>query len=227
MNQGAASAIRRALADEIVTGRLAPGTRLEELDLAARFAVSRTPVREALRDLAAAGLVEARPRRGAAVASIDAEGISQLFEAVGHLEGLVARLAAQRMTALDRRRLVEIQAACKRAGRTRDRDAYARSNQDFHTWIARSARNAALADMVESTRLRLQPFRNAAFRAVGGQGDRIQSSIAEHESLVAAILDEDAEAAERAMRDHVATSAMRTIEFYWRARGPAARRGAA
>lgn len=223
--------IRRTIADQIVTGELAPGARLEELDLAARFGVSRTPVREALRDLAATGLIQMRPRRGAIVASVDADGIGQLFEAVGHLEGLVARLAARRMTTIERKRLEQLQAECGQAARAGNRDAYVRHNHDFHLWIARGARNAPLQDMVAHTRLRLQPYRNAAFRAAGiaPHGDRMLSSLGEHDVLIAAIQTEDGDAAERAMRDHVATSAVHVLDFYLSARdgGRATRRGAA
>lgn len=231
MSQGAVGHIRRTIADRIVTGDLLPGARLEEVELAAGFGVSRTPVREALRDLAAAGLIEVRPRRGAVVATVDADGIAQLFEAVGHLEGLVARLAAQRMTTLERKRLEQLQIACGDAARAADREAYVRHNQDFHLWIARGARNQPVLDMVESLRLRLQPYRNAAFRAAGAapRGDRMISSLGEHDVLIAAILAEDAETAERAMRDHVATSAVGVLDFYLHAREPmpALSRGAA
>ena len=215
-----ADAIRRQVADEIVTGQLAPGDRLEELDLAARFGVSRTPVREALRQLAATGLVQMRPRKGVVVTQIDAEGLAQLFEAVGCLEGTIAGLAARRMTATARKRLEQLQRQCVEAMRAGDRTAYVAHNNDFHEWIAVSAGNVPLAEMVMALRLRLQPFRNAAFRAKRSQRtDRMTSSLAEHRVLVAAMLSSDAAAAETAMREHVASSAASVLDFYLGARG--------
>lgn len=225
-----ADAIRRQVADEIVTGVLAPGTRLEELDLAARFGVSRTPVREALRQLAATGLVQMRPRKGVIVTEIDADGLTQLFEAVGHLEGITAGLAARRMTATARKRLQQLQRLCMSAMRAGDRNAYVAHNQEFHEWIAASAGNAPLAELVVALRLRLQPFRNAAFRAKPQRRmDRMTSSMTEHQALLEAMLAGSAAGAEAAMREHVASSAASVLDFYLDARGakPTRDRGAA
>ena len=92
-----AEELRLQLADEIVSGALAPGSALDETDIARRFNVSRTPVREALRQLAASGLVEARAHRGAVVAQPSIERLSGMFEAMAELEALCAGLAAERM----------------------------------------------------------------------------------------------------------------------------------
>ena len=92
-------------ADAIVTGVLAPGERLDEQTLAARYEVSRTPVREAIRQLAATGLIEVRPRRSAVVAAMTVEQLESLFIAMGELEATCARLSAMQMTPIERRRL--------------------------------------------------------------------------------------------------------------------------
>ncbi len=84
--------------DEIVTRQLPPGTRLDEVELAQRFAVSRTPIREALIQLASAGLVELRPRRGAIVAQISPQRLMEMFDVMAELEALCGRLAARRIT---------------------------------------------------------------------------------------------------------------------------------
>ena len=88
----------RALSDEIVAGRLGPGARLDEQSLADRFGLSRTPVREALGQLAAIGLVEKRPHRGVVVAAFTVERMMHMFEVMAELEALCARLAARRMS---------------------------------------------------------------------------------------------------------------------------------
>jgi DNA-binding GntR family transcriptional regulator len=90
-----AEELRLQLADEIVRGALAPGAPLDETEIAKRFNVSRTPVREALRQLATSGLVEARAHRGAVVARPSLERLSGMFEAMAELEALCAGLAAQ------------------------------------------------------------------------------------------------------------------------------------
>ena len=103
-----AEELRLQLADEIVRGALAPGAPLDETDIARRFNVSRTPVREALRQLAASGLVEARAHRGAVVARPTLDGLNEMFEAMAELEALCAGLAAERMPAAERARLEAI-----------------------------------------------------------------------------------------------------------------------
>ena len=92
-----AEELRLQLADEIVRGALAPGAALDETDIAQRFNVSRTPVREALRQLAACGLVDARAHRGAVVARPSIERLTGMFEAMAELEAMCAGLAAERM----------------------------------------------------------------------------------------------------------------------------------
>ena len=92
-----AEELRLQLADEIVRGVLPPGAALDETDIARRFSVSRTPVREALRQLVASGLVEARAHRGAVVAQPSLDRLTEMFEAMAELEALCAGLAAERM----------------------------------------------------------------------------------------------------------------------------------
>src|SRR5882724_10456491 len=97
-----ADELRLALADDIVRGVLPPGSALDETELARRFGVSRTPVREAIRQLAASGLVEARPHRGAEVAHPNEDRLMGMFEAMAELESLCAAMAAERMTSPER-----------------------------------------------------------------------------------------------------------------------------
>ena len=105
-----AEEIRQLLADEIVRGRLPPGLPLEEIELARKFGVSRTPVREAIRQLEATGLAEARPRRGAVVAGVTRERLEEMFLVMLELEALCAREAARSMTPAERTALVAVHA---------------------------------------------------------------------------------------------------------------------
>src|ERR1700743_3981790 len=100
-----AEELRLQLADEIVRGALPPGAALDETDISERFKVSRTPVREALRQLAASGLIDARAHRGAVVAWPSIERLSGMFEAMAELEALCAGLAAERMPPAERGQL--------------------------------------------------------------------------------------------------------------------------
>ena len=103
-----ASKIFHVLTDEIISGVLKPGTKLEELPLANRFKVSRTPIREVLRDLAAKGLVQLVPRKGVLVSKIGIDELSDMLEAECELEALCAQIAAHRMSLLEKKQLERI-----------------------------------------------------------------------------------------------------------------------
>ncbi|GJD65671.1 GntR family transcriptional regulator [Methylobacterium frigidaeris] len=187
------------IAEAIVTGTLAPGSRLDEQALADQYGVSRTPVREALRQLGTSGLVEVRPRRGAVVAQVTAAQLADLFVAMAEIEATCARLAAQSMSPLERRRLDALHDAMGDLARTDDPASYARANTAFHGAIYAGAHNAVLSDFALSLRRRLQPYREAQFRLEG----RLARSHAEHGAVVAAILAGQAVEAHAAMLRHV------------------------
>jgi DNA-binding GntR family transcriptional regulator len=187
------------IANAILSGEFTPGYRLDEHQLAQRFAVSRTPVREALRQLAASGLIEVRPRRGAIVAAVTPDELETLFVAMAEMEASCARMATQRMTPLERRRLQALHEDMAGLVRSGDPEAYADANQSFHLMIYAGAHNAVIADFTAGLRQRLAPFRRAQFRTLG----RLPRSHAEHEAVVRAILTGNAVAAHAAMLHHV------------------------
>ena len=191
--------LRETLADEIIAGALAPGTRLDETGLAERFKVSRTPVREALKQLAAAGLVSIQAHRAAEVVIITAERMREMFEARAELEALCARLCALRMTPLERRRLERLHQRCADQVRSGDIELYHATNGEFHTAIYQGSHNSVLAEMAGGLRRRLSPFTRAQFRGPG----RLASSFSEHNAVVEAILRGDADEAYRGMHRHV------------------------
>lgn len=193
--------LRLCLADEIVTGRLPPGTPLDETRIGTRFGVSRTPVREALRQLAASGLVEIRPHRGAVVARLSTVRLHEMFVAMAELEAVCAGLAAGVMTAPERRNLTEIHELLRDLVRSGDPQRYHEINESFHTAIYLGAHNAYLADVTLATRTRLQPFRRAQFRTLG----RLARSYEEHDRIVRAIARGDRDGAVQAMREHIGT----------------------
>ncbi len=191
--------VREALADDILSGRLAAGTRLDEASLAKRFAVSRTPVREALRELAATGLISSRPHQGAVVAAVSAERLADIFEAVAELEATCARLCALKMTAADRRQLEEMHRHCRELVRSGDAERYHAANAAFHAAIHRGSRNAVLEEAVATMRNRFAPLSRAQFRETG----RLAQSFAEHEEIVRAILRGDGDQAYRGTLRHL------------------------
>jgi len=195
-----AAEVRLQIADEIVNGALQPGATLDETDLAHRFGVSRTPVREALRALAASGLVETRPHRGTIVAHPAPQRLAEMFVTMAELEALCAGIAALAMTAAERRELAAIHAALGALVRDGDPERYHELNEAFHGAIYAGSHNGYLAEITAETRVRVQPYRRAQFRQVG----RLARSHAEHDAIVGAILRGDRAAAAAAMRSHIA-----------------------
>jgi DNA-binding GntR family transcriptional regulator len=194
-----AEELRLQLADQIVRGALAPGAALDETKIARRFNVSRTPVREALRQLVASGLVEARAHRGAVVAQPSLERLSAMFEAMAELEALCAGLAAQRMTPVERQRLEAIHEELRNLSHAGNPERFHEVNERFHNAIYAGAHNTHIAEITLATRVRVQPFRRAQFRNLG----RLAKSHAEHDRVVVAILRGDKLGAANAMRAHI------------------------
>ncbi|MET0241006.1 MAG: GntR family transcriptional regulator [Sphingobium sp.] len=199
MSLTAADKLADDLAEAIMAGEFAPGSRLDEQLLAQRYAVSRTPVREALRQLATTGLIEMRPRRGAIVAEVTPSQLEELFVAMGELEATCARLCAISMTTTERRRLRALHEKMALLAKGGDAMAFADANHQLHTMIYAGAHNAVIADMTAALRRRLGPFRRAQFHLEG----RPPRSHAEHDDVVTAILRGDADAAHAAMLSHV------------------------
>jgi DNA-binding GntR family transcriptional regulator len=194
-----ADELRLQLADEIVRGLISPGAALDETELARRFGVSRTPVREAIRQLDASGLVEVRAHRGAVVARPSEERLIGMFEAMAELEALCAGLAAERMIATERGALEAVHEELRALVHGGDPQHYHEVNEAFHATIYAGAHNSYLAEMTHATRKRVQPFRRAQFRNLG----RMAKSHLEHDRVVVAVLRGDRAGAAAAMRLHI------------------------
>lgn len=191
--------IQKALEDEIASGRYAPGARLEEIALADRFGVSRTPIREALRLLSSSGLVEIRPRRGAVVAEMSLDRLIEMFETMAEMEAVCGRLAARRMTKSERAELVGHHNQCQVAFETGDPDVYYEANARYHATIYNGTHNTFLAEEVRRLRNRLQAHRRLQLRAP----DRVRDSLDEHAGITEAIVGGDGEDAARRLYAHV------------------------
>ena len=191
--------LANAMAEAILSGEFAPGYRLDEQLLAQRYEVSRTPVREALRQLATTGLIEIRPRRGAIVTRVTPEQLEELFVAMGELEATCARLAAMSMSPTERRRLQALHDRMGTVERQQDAKAFADDNHLLHTMIYAGAHNSVIEELAVALRRRLAPFRRAQFQLEG----RPPRSFAEHNEVVSAIIRGDANAAHAAMLHHV------------------------
>jgi DNA-binding GntR family transcriptional regulator len=188
-----------AIQREILEGTLRPGDRLEELALSRRYGVSRTPIREALRQLASTRLVDVRPRLGAIVASPTAGEVIDLFELVAELEGMAARLATERLDKADLAAIERAHMICRKAARGSDASAYYRVNLDFHQAVHKAAKNKVLLEEIQALDRRLSPYRHFITFRVG----RTQTALREHDEILCAIQERDPKLAQTSMRDHV------------------------
>jgi DNA-binding GntR family transcriptional regulator len=191
--------VRASLADAIVRGELGPGVPLDEASLADRFKVSRTPVREAIRQLEAIGFAEARPHRGAVVPRFTPERLNEMFAVMAEMEALCAHYAARNITAAERGELQQVHDACREAAERDDIDGYHRLNVAFHDTIYRASHNGFLAEVTVGVRNRVAPFRKVQFQSNG----RLAQSLVEHQRIIEAIFRGDADGAARLMREHL------------------------
>jgi DNA-binding GntR family transcriptional regulator len=191
--------LREKIEEQIATGELAPGSSLDEATLVEQHGVSRTPVREALIQLAAGGLIEIRPRRGATVTSIGPTRLLEMFEVMSELEAMCGRLAARRMTEAERKHLQEALQACEAAREQQDSDAYFYCNETFHAAIYAGSHNAFLNEQALNLQRRLRPYRRLQLRV----RNRMAASFKEHKAIVDAIVAGNADATALALREHV------------------------
>jgi len=201
--------LRDAIEDLIATGHFSPGTHLDETELAARFNVSRTPIREALIQLASLGLVVIRPRRGAVVEEVTPQQLVEMFEVMAELEAMCGRMAARRMAQDDQRLLSEAHRACSTACAAGDADAYYYKNELFHDAIYEASHNKFLAEQARNLHRRLRPYRRLQLRV----RDRLVNSLAEHDAVVKAIFAGEADLTATLLREHVLVQGQRFTDL--------------
>ncbi len=194
-----ADSVYEKLKADILDGGIEPGERLLEDDLSTRFGVSRTPVREALNRLEADGLVVDSPGRGVIVTEFGEEEILEGYVIRGVLEGVAARLAAQRATDLDIHRLDLLLDALEKARSAGDLDTAIRISGDFHAQVWQVAGNRRLLKLmrdIEATMGRYQ-------RLTMAQPGRTDRAIHEHREILEAIRAHDGDRAEGLGRAHM------------------------
>lgn len=209
MSQKTSERIREAIEQAILTGEFADGFRLDEITLCNRFGVSRTPVREALNQLAASGLVDMKPRRGAFVRVPGFVEVVEMFEVMGELEAMCGRLAAKRISP---DQLVRFRGACEKcelAEAANDANAYYRENEAFHQVLYEASANGFLRSQALQLQKRLQPFRRMQLQVRG----RVRQSLDEHRRIREAIEAGDGETAAEELRDHVTVQGERFFDL--------------
>lgn len=200
--------VYRTLRDDILSSALPPGTLLSENGMAARFGISRTPVREALQRLVNEQLAERGPH-GVAVKESSPEEILDIYEVRTTLEGLAARAAAARHTALDLAKLRRAQGEMVETTPT-DSRAMATANRAFHETLWAASHNPTLTDVLERLNAHLIRYPTTTLT----HGDRWARVLFEHEQMIDAIARRDAEGAERLSIDHMTKARDIRLEMY-------------
>ena len=195
----ASERIRDEIENDIVSGRRLPGEAIDESEIAARYRVSRTPVREALLQLQALGLLSSRPRGGKSVAKMDLPQLLSMWELLGELEGVAVRLACQRMSDRELAELAALHAGSRAVMENEDVDGWQVSNLRFHELIYAAARNPYLRQDIMRMRTLTGYYRRHAFGALGKLGH----SFEQHERIVAALQRRDPAEAAAEMVSHM------------------------
>jgi DNA-binding GntR family transcriptional regulator len=200
-----------AVREAIVSGKFALGEKLSEGTLAQQFGVSRTPVREALKQLEREGLVEINPRVGTCVSKPTEQEISELFTVKEVLEGLAAGLLAKRGDVTELKDLQNALQDMEQAVKLEDTHAYVEANDRFHDAIIKGSGNSKL-QFHFSLLINQLPYKRFVFLTLD-QPQRLEKSVMEHRQIVEAIQSKDAQVAEQKMREHVTASRSKLMQI--------------
>ncbi len=203
--------VTNVLRNAIVSGEFELGEKLSETALAQRLGVSRTPVREALKQLQQEGLVEIIPRVGTCVTKPTEKEIVELFKLKESLEGLAAGLMAERGDIPERTELIRAFKSMEEAVGKGNIDGYVEANDRFHEAILKGSGNSKLLYHFNLLINQL-PYKRFVYLTLG-QPERLQKSVEEHRKIVEVIQNQDIQGAEQLMREHVKASGVKLIQI--------------
>lgn len=194
-----AQRLRDLLEDAIVEGRFSPGAQLDPEALEQEYQCSRTPIREAIQQLAVSGMVQVIPKRGTFVTQFSVTELVERFEVMAELEGMCGRLAARRITEAELESLREAHEMCRERAEAGDANGYYYVNGVFHHCIYQASHNAFLAQETARLHAILKPYRRMQLHV----RHRLTRSFAEHEAIVEALVQGNEAQAEAALKTHV------------------------
>ena len=198
--------VAAALREAILRGDIPPGEKLDQNSIAQQFNVSRSPVREALRTLAAEGLIDLQAHRTARVATLDVHELEEIYDIRQVLEGLAARRAATRISPAQLQRLETLLAAMDEA---QSRRAWLDLNNRFHAEIYAASDNARLQSMIAGIRNAASPY----IRRYIAVAEQLELARQQHRQILAALRDADGELAERTIMAHIAVSSVFVLDY--------------
>ncbi len=188
--------ILESIRDAIISGSMTPGSRVSEPELAERFGISRTPIREAFRQLESEGYLKVIPRKGAVVSAFTQKDVEEFYAIKSILEGYAARLACSRLTEKEIERLHSINKRLAELNTLSDVKQFFKVHSDFHDLFIKAADNEKLREMINLLVTRFQRLRLMSISRPG----RMAVSVEEHEKIIAAFRARDCEAAELLVR---------------------------
>ena len=188
------------LREQIFSKQLAPGSWLDEQSLAAQFGISRTPMREAIKVLASEGLITIKMRRGAYVTEVARSDLEQIFTILSLLEGQAAKETAIKASEAELNLLDDLHHRLEKAAADRDLEQFFEINVKFHELIQEIAGNKWMNGVIADLRKVLKLHRRDSLTSTG----RLQNSLVEHREILRSLLKRDEQAAELAMRKHLA-----------------------
>ncbi len=188
--------ILETIRDAILKGNLKPGEKVAEPELAERFGISRTPIREAFRQLESEGYLTVIPRKGAVVAALSERDVQEFYAIKSILEGYAAALAAANLSDKEIERLESVNDKLRKIAEERDVKSFYRVHNEFHEIFLRAADNHKLHELINQLGMKFNRLRMASLSVDG----RMQISVEEHDRLLEAFRKKDGEAAERLVK---------------------------
>jgi DNA-binding GntR family transcriptional regulator len=207
--------ILETIRESILRGTLKPGEKVAEPELAERFGISRTPIREAFRQLESEGYLTVIPRKGAVVTALSEQDVQEFYAIKSILEGYAAELAAAKLSAKDIEKLQTINEKLKSLATGGDVKAFFRVHNEFHDLFIRAAGNQKLAELITQLGMKFTRLRMASLSVKG----RMDISVTEHERLIEAFKDQDGAQAENLVKKTAAIGGQVLLEGMTQAEG--------
>jgi len=202
--------VAERIREMIRRGDMVSGQKVDEKRLCESLGVSRTPVRESLRILHSEGLIDLIPHKGAYISTPKIEEITDMFEVMGMLEGMCARLATERMSARDLKKIRSLHKELERHYANQDRERYLEDNHILHVLIQELSGNKALQDVLNGLRQKILLYRHRQLY----QKNRFDQSIREHREILAAFESGDARLAEISLKRHLEKQCEALVDYY-------------
>jgi DNA-binding GntR family transcriptional regulator len=211
--------ILETIREAILKGTLKPGEKVAEPELAERFGISRTPIREAFRQLESEGYLTVIPRKGAVVTALSEQDVQEFYAIKSILEGYAAELAASKLTEKDIEKLQSINEKLKNLAAEGDVKSFFRVHNEFHDLFIRVAGNHKLAELITQLGMKFNRLRMASLSVQG----RMNISVIEHEGLIEAFKNQDGNQAENLVKKTAAIGGKVLLEGMMETEGGRAR----